>query len=489
MKRLAKILALALAVMMACAAFGGCGGKKKDGGTGSAESGASSAESAASAGASSGAASAGGTQSTAGGGGGGGVKKITCWIGYGSYNFNAVGEIIKKFNAAQSKYVVSQTNNGGSDQLRTKLLSLEQKEYPSVISGTPVTIAQYAENDFTVPIQEFMGNDKWADDMFPSVRASYTDRKGRLVGVPIGVSVTGYGVNLDALKKTGYELKDVDSFEKMVEIAIKAVKGGHIRYGISFGVGNDTHDTLRVQGMDFIDNGNGWNSSARKALLQSGNNKAIIEKYCGLITKLYTEKAAREYSNFGVGVGEFSAGNILFYGCTNSYFSPIVVTGKTNFNWDFLPHPGLDSNAKYKGSILSEGTGLFICNTGDKEEEQGAYEFLKYCTSTEAQDIMCTMTTYVPYTKSAAASKAITDFHTNKFPQAKSVTDRLLNSSKDLRGTYAAVGSELQYGLIDMMQIISTEPTKDYKDDIANLNNRVQQALDNQARREALQKK
>lgn len=500
-KTAARILALALALALAVAAFAGCGGKKKDkggktSGTSSetqSETGGDSSE------AGNGAASGGGTASNGGAAGNTGktssapkkTAQLTFWSYYGNGGAANVGmkNLAKKFNSSQSAYKISITYKGGAGDIRTALMSAKKSNRPSGFNGEPINNAQYAQADYCVPVSKFIKDDPdgdWTKQWFATTRLSYSDRQGNVVGVPIGVSITGFTVNLDALKAvTGSsDVKQITSFKKMAEIAKKYKEANPNNYGISFNTGAELHDMLIMDGYDIVNNGNGWSGTPTKSLLTSGDTGKAARELTGILCDLFKTKAAFPRDATGNMGTLFYQGKVLFAGCTNSALqSWIVDVGKPGFDWAFLPTPPY-SGVKYKNMALSEGTGMYICDTGDENEMRGMYEYMKFCSKAENQTLFCSGITYVPYTKEAVTSKAYVDNMNKTCPQVKSVIDILQSSSTDLKGTYASVGNALKGCFTDLFLSCSTDPDGNADTFLADTNNTLQMAIDTFVRRQ-----
>ncbi len=509
MKTSTRFFAVLLAALMVCVAFGGCGkskNKDKDG-TGSVDSAVSETG-----GESEGAA---GTGSETNGNGAGtgsangtagktssaapakGTTEIVWWCTYDTRKDVALQQIVKNYNASQKQYRVKCLQMGSAGALVTKMMTLTKKNYPSLFNGTPYTLSTVADGTFAAPIQDFLDKDtdKWTNDMFETVKQSYRDRNGRLIGIPIGVSVTGWSVNLDMLGKTKkpdgsfYSLSDCTSYESIAEIAIAAKDQKTTpKYGISFNRGTNIHDMLRVQGVDIVNNENGWKTTPTKSLLDSGAPHDALKKFATITAELYQKGVAYPQSGGSGGwtfAPDFNRGNILFWANTNSYIADVNDNvGKPAFKTAWIATTGVDNGAKYRGQCLSEGTGVFIANTGDKTEMQGAYEFLKYTAKTEAQEIWCTTTSYVPYTNKAAASSKITTWQKSNFPEADAVINTLKSSTNKLKGTYGEVNATIEDALLDITTALSADPNKN----IESLIKTAHQAINNAAASQALGK-
>ena len=111
--------------------------------------------------------------------------------------------------------------------------------------------------------------------------------------------------------------------------------------------------------------------------------------------------------------------------------------GEPEFEYAFIPSVGIDDSAKYAGSVISEGTGLFVANTGNEREMQGAYEFIKFLAQPENQAAWCTTLGYVPYTDEAVATEAWQTWMAETLPSAQTVIDRIKNSDSKVRLPYA----------------------------------------------------
>lgn len=529
MKTWARIFAVLLAAVIVCAAFGGCGKSKSKGKGGTESNGSSVSETGdennggAESGGEGGAANGNGGGNGAGGNGNGagtangngngtgtnggtssatankGKIDVVWWCSYDARKDQALQTITKNYNAKQSRYRVKCLQMGSTEALITKLMSLTQKSYPALFNGTPYTLADCAESDFCVPIQNFIDKDSdknWINDFFPAVLTAYKDRNGKLIGMPVGLSITGMSINLDILgqvKKPGggyYSLSDCTSYEKIAEIAIAAKKSNAVLYGISFNRGTNIHDMLRVEGVDIINNGNGWTKNATKSLLNEGATKTAITKYAEITAKLFQEGAA--YPQAGVSGGwtyapDFNKGRILFWENTNSYIGDVNANvGIPKFKTAWIPSPSItEANAnKNKGQMICEGTGVFIADTGDNDEMQGAYEYLKYLASVEAQEIWCTATSYVPYTRKAADSSKITSWQSKNFPEAGNVISAISKSSGALKGTYGRANSAIEHSFEAICTGLSANP----KASIQSLIDQAHKSINNAVASQALNK-
>lgn len=385
---------------------------------------------------------------------------ISLWSTYGTYGTKYMEELIDKFNDSQDKYFVEGSAGYDAASIRTKMQTSKQSTYPSLICGTSTTMASYAKASYVKPLQDFIEKDSedWTANMFPGVRRCYSDLDGRLIGNPTGVSCNGYIINVDILNQLGYKVEDLTSFEKIAQIAKEAVSKKVCKYGISFASGVDLVDMVTMQGGMFVDADNGYSGEATKSTLMEGVAYDAITKASTILADLFASGTALDFGYGSDCTAIFNANDLLFWKCTNSSTHNIYESG-TKINWSFIPSVGVDENAKYKNAALSEGTGIFICNTGDEEEMQGAYEFIKFIAKPENQVEFEKGIGYVPYTTEAA--DLYEEWSNVNFPSATGIIEKLKTSPADLALPFVDIGGEINTAMTDLLGNIAVYPDAD----------------------------
>ena len=405
-----------------------------------------------------------------------GRTKLVLWSTYGTYGTQYLNDLIDKFNKSQDSYILESSSGSDASSIRAKMQSSKVENYPSLICGTSTTMTAYAEAAYVAPLQQFMDADSedWNAGMFDAVRYAYSDQDGKMIGYPVGVSCNGYLVNVDLLKQAGYTLEDLTSFEKVVGIATTAVKQGICKYGLAFYSGVDVLDMLTMQGVDIVDGGNGYAGEVTKSLLLEGESNAAIAKGVQLISKMYKDGVALDYGYGSDCSSIFKSNDLLFWKCTNSS-THNVFSANSGIDWAFIPSLGVDENAEFKGNALSEGTGIFICNTGDEKEMQGAYEFIKFLSQPENQNYFAQGIGYLPYTEEAKVEYL--EWAKENFPSADDLLNKLSNTPKELQLPYTAVGGEINLAFADLLGAISVNPEGDMNSYIEDASSAIDAAL------------
>lgn len=414
-----------------------------------------------------------------------GVTELTLWCSYDEASTTVLEGLVDKFNEENKQYHMKVENTGTVTTYRTKLLSLKPEDYPSAFFGVSNAMAEYADASYVVPIQKYVDadEDKWTDDMYDNVKVAYSDLEGNLIGGVMGLSTKGYMVNVTMLEAAGYKVDDITSFEKIAEISQAVVDKGLSKYGYCIGDGNDVYDMLIYQGVDIFDGGNGYTGEITKCLYTEGETNAALKKLLKLQAGLFKSGAA--YKNTGGTSGcmsMFVNEQTLFWTCTNSFvyeFSDLDI----NFEWAFVPFTGVDENAKYKNCALTEGTGIFIANSGDEAQHQGAYEFIKFMSRTENQVAWCTYRGYVPYTKEAAADQEWLAYQNDFYPSAGLLMQMMQQTPKELRFPNTQLMAQVLSSNANMKSIIMTEPDTNLDELIQNATDNINESIEIQALR------
>ena len=139
-----------------------------------------------------------------------GKIELSLWSTYTEASNLKLTELVQKFNAESDKYEVRMEIGQNASGNRQKLAASTQEYFPSLFMGTNNAIVEYAQSEYTMPIQQYIDKDSedWTANILGAVRTGFSDDKGTLIGVPVGTSVKGYMVNVDYLTAAGYTLSE-----------------------------------------------------------------------------------------------------------------------------------------------------------------------------------------------------------------------------------------------------------------------------------------
>lgn len=392
--------------------------------------------------------------------------EIALWFMSGSLSQSYLEQLVDKFNASQDDYWVVIYNNGNFSAIRTKLETTQNKaDYPDLFCGQATATCYYDSQDYVMPLQQMIDADEedWTAGVYDNVKNTYTNTNGEYVGFPLGVSCSGYWVNVDALKAAGYTLDDLTSYEKIASIAEEITQKGICKYGLStLGTGVELMDMLTLEGVDYVDSDNGYSGKPTKSLLLEGETYEAYKKSATIYADLIDKGVMLEH---GTDCSTecwplYNSGDLAMLYATNSW-AHYVFDGQPEFEYAFVPAVGLDEDAKYKDQAIVEGTGLFVTNTENEKKMQGAYEFIKFMAQPENQSQYCELLGYVPYTEEAFNQEDYQTWMNEKLPSAQLIKDRIVNASADLRTPYVEVFDEMLSVTNTLYSYLSSDPKGD----------------------------
>lgn len=410
-----------------------------------------------------------------------GVVEITWWTNYGSSNVVIIQELIDEFNASQDQYRVTIERQGGASELKAKLRSTKAENMPTMFSGTPGTTSFYANSDFTCCFQELLNADSedWTADLYGAIRTSYCDTEGNMWGFPFGVSCAGIWVNEDILEAAGYTVDDITSFVKLCQMAKEITAGGYAAYGLGFHKDGDyINNMMALEGVDIVDNDNGYADYATRSLYTEGATNAALTKALTAYADLYANGAAMPFGNDVNGeiIPSFVSGDVAMFFATNSYAAKLI-SYDSNIRFTFIPLVGLTENAAHTG-VISAGTGNYICASASEAEKQGAYAFIKFLAQAEQQAYWCEQTGYVPYTQACSDYADYQSWMQENFPAAEKLLADLLATDGNLKLPYISVATDQLTANVLIMEQLYVDPAGDIQAFLEEAATTVDEALE-----------
>lgn len=412
-----------------------------------------------------------------------GEVKIMWWTSYATANQVYLNKIIDQFNKDfDGQYNAELVYTGANANIRTKISTTKQDLLPALIDGQPIVLEYYGASDAIVPIQDFIDADEedWTANVYDSVKSAYTAKAGKLVGWPLGVSSSGWFVNVDMLKEAGYSVEDLTSYVKIAEVASALVSKKVADYGIAyFHDGTEVFNALTLEGCEMVDGENGYAGDVTKGLLNEGSTKEALNTFLKSFAKVCDDGAMY---TFGADANSdtlpaFAQEKIGIVAATNSYANKIIAF-QPKFEWTFVPFTSVTDQGKYTGNALIQGHGVFIVNNVSKKVQQGAYELVKYLAKPENQAYWASNTGYIPYTQEAFEESVYQDWMTKNFPSSQKLQQVLVNTPKELRPPAVVLPEALTGACYKMLSNIAVNDDRDFNKVIEEQNDFIDECIE-----------
>jgi sn-glycerol 3-phosphate transport system substrate-binding protein len=181
---------------------------------------------------------------------------------------------------------------------------------------------------------------------------------------------------------------------------------------------------MATSGALYCDNGNGRDDRANKVVYNGPEGKAILDWWKAGVDGGYFYNPGID--NAGA-TNAFNAGKSAMYIESSASLRGSVNSAKFTVGTGIYPHP--DSKPATGGNIIG-GASLYIMKSRPAEEQQAAWEFIKYAMTPAVQAQWNLDTGYYPVVKAAYNEQAAKDWAT-KYPQFTTAVNEIRNSPQN----------------------------------------------------------
>ncbi len=357
------------------------------------------------------------------------VTKITFWHSMGGdIGGKAIPQIANDFNASQDQCYLVYTYQGTYDDSLNKLKAgLQSGDTPTVIQLFDIATRLMIDLDVTLPVQTYIDKENYdVSDLEPNVLAYYTVN-GMQYSMPFNTSTPMLYYNKDMFKAAGLDPeKPPRTFEDFAEAARaltqKDASGKTTVYGGAFAVyGWFFEQFLAVSGGYYVNNENGRKGIATEATFNSPEGVAILDWW----KSMYDEGILANYGRATVDTrNAFLAGQTAMFIDSTAVLRGVMdgAAGKFEIGTAFLPRPN-EKAFETAGTVIGGGS-VWIMKDRPVEEQDCAWEFIKFLSSPEQQAYWQTMSGYFPMRISAYEHPLSVEWRT-KYPQFQTAIDQL----------------------------------------------------------------
>ena len=392
--------------------------------------------------------------------------KVSFWYGLTGFNGEVVKQVVDKYNASQTKYLVQAVAQPDYDATINKLnTSLAGGELPNVVQVYDIGTQRMIDTKKVVAVGDLVSKEKLevAKDLEPAV-ASYYTIDGKLWSMPFNSSAPVMYFDKTAFREAGLDPnKRIWTYDELAVAAKKLTKkdadGKVVRAGIGFTLYSwILEEELATQGALFGDPGNGRQKRATKLVF---NNPAGVA-WLNFLKRTLDDGSGRSYgidggANSTARDAAFVNGDaaITFNSIASlrGYLKDATNAGKgVEVGTAYIPRP-----TGAKGGVIIGGASLWITNTGTADEQAGAWDFVKFTSRPDIQAFFSSNTGYYPTRKAAYAEPEMKDALA-KYPQFQVAVDELRTTIASpatqgaVFGTFVKTRSNVQ---ADMEQFLS----------------------------------
>src|SRR2546430_8653303 len=356
---------------------------------------------------------------------------ITWWHAMSGINGDALNKIVDNFNKSQSNIKVVTVFQGTYDDLLSKLnTALASNAAPALAQVYDIGQAYMRASGEITPMQAFIDRDKFDTSDFEPAVLNYYKYQDKLQSMPWNASSSILLYNKDAFKAANLDPeKPPLTFSEGTDYAKKLRKKDSGGQTTQYGFGPSIYGWLFEQlmatsGALYCDNGNGRDNRATKVVYNGAEGKAILDWWKAGVDGGYFYNPGID--NAGA-TNSFNAGKSAMYIESSASLRGSINNAKFQVGTGIYPRP--DSKPATGGNIIG-GASLYILKSRPAEEQQAAWEFIKYAMSPAVQEQWQSDTGYYPIVKAAYNEGPSKDWSA-KYPQFLTATNQIRNSPQN----------------------------------------------------------
>ena len=356
----------------------------------------------------------------------GAAGRITFWHAMSGVNGEAVNKMVEGFNKSQNEITVEPAFQGTYDDALAKLkTALASNSAPALIQVYDIGIRFMVDSGEIVPMQDFIDKEKYETSDFEQNVLAYYKLDEKLYGMPFNTSSSILYYDKDLFKAAGLDPnRPPRTFDEVSEYARKLTKqeGGNVsQYGFHQAIyGWLFEQYMAVSGGLYVDNGNGRDAKATRAVYNDDKGKAILDWWKAGVDGGY-------FGNFGRITNDNAAAfdarrSAMYCESTARMRGHINASqGKGELGTGFYPRP---ANAPPEGGNIIGGACVYILKSRPPAEQQAAWEFVKYSTSAPVQAQWQADTGYYPVRRTAY-DEPVSKEWVGKYPQFNTAVEQI----------------------------------------------------------------
>lgn len=348
--------------------------------------------------------------------------QIDFWHAMSGDNGQALEDVVNQFNEQSDSVEVNPIYQGSYDDSLSKLRAVGgSDEAPAIVQVFEIGTKYMSESDFITPMQEFIDAEDFDVSMLEENILSYYTIDEQLYSMPFNTSNAVMFYNKDKFEEAGLDADNPPgTFSEVQDAADKLATEGN--YGFTMAtIGWFVEQLLANQGALYLDNDNGRGGDATEALVNSDEGLAVFEW-------LDEMNQAETFTNYGSDWedprGPFFAEQVGMY--FDSTANTAEVIKNAPFEVGSAPLPGADDTDR-QGLVVG-GASLWITNQVADEEQEAAWEFIKFTTQADVQAEWAAATGYFPITPAAYEEDTLNDVY-EEYPQFKVAVEQLENTT------------------------------------------------------------
>lgn len=304
---------------------------------------------------------------------------IEFWHAMSGSGQESLDAIVKGFNESQDAYEVVAEFQGTYEESLTKLRGVGgTKDAPAITQVFEVGTKYMIDSGYIEPMQSFIDKDNYDLSQLEENILNYYKVDGELYSMPFNSSTPVMIYNKDAFKAAGLDPeKAPETFAEVIDAAAKLKTDD--MYGFSMlTYGWFFEQLVATQGGLYVNEDNGRSGDATEALFNGAEGLNVFNF-------LDTMNKAGTFGNFGTNWDDiraaFASGKVAMYMDSSAGVAGAITTAPFDVGVAYIPH----ADEVQRNGVVIGGASLWMSKGIAENEQQAAWEFMKYLTTPEVQ--------------------------------------------------------------------------------------------------------
>jgi len=338
---------------------------------------------------------------------------VSFWHTQRSENQKALNKIIADFNDSQSRYRVVPQYVGGYDQIYRKMVvNIRAGKPPALVVAYESMVAKYHQARAVVDLDQYLNHPQYGlseeslADIFPQfIKANRFKHYGnKLLSFPFTKSILMMYHNKGLLEELGFE-PPPETWDQFLEMcrAVRDRAQGKRGYAVSI-------DASTIDAMVYSFCGNVVNETETRTLFDTPQVRGVFDLLSTMINEGSAYTILKRGNDDRIDIANDRTAFIIRSSTTRPYLAMQVEAlkkeGKPHSEWDLSIIPHAEG---CKPVTVMFGANICMLKT-TPEVQRGAWEFIKFFTSTEVTAEWATKSGYLPVRKSALQTVTLRKF-------------------------------------------------------------------------------
>ncbi|MBS2970591.1 ABC transporter substrate-binding protein [Metabacillus sp. KIGAM252] len=384
-----------------------------------------------------------------------GKIEVTFWHAMAGDLETSLKEIVNEYNKSQDKIEVKPVFQGTYEEALTKFNTVAgSPEAPTIMQTFEVGTKYMIDSNKIEPVQKFIDQDKFDTSQWEKNISNYYTVDGKQYSMPFNSSTPVLVYNKDAFKKAGLDPEKAPQTYSELKSAAQALTTGSQKGFSILNYGWFFEEMVAVQGGTYVDKENGRKGDAEKATFNGPEGKRVFD----LISQMHKDGSFyNSGQNWDSMRAAFQSQKIAMFLDSSAGIKELIDNAPFDIGVAYIPVPdGIE-----RQGVVVGGASLWMSKGTAEEEQQGAWDFMKYLSTPEVQAKWHVDSGYFSINPKAY-EQDIVKKEWEKYPQLKVTVDQLKNTkpSPATQGALISVFPESRQKVVTGMESLyqGTDP-------------------------------